>query len=352
MSTIEFVPIPGPDRNTLFPPNRQHNFFATAEAAPFEANAQEFSWANACWLAEAALLSYDDPEHVARHFESIGFELPGVQPLHGDGSTQCYVAVNLDVIIVAFRGTEVLLRSSSRGLGVKGVDVIRDLLVNAEVGAHEFADGGWAHRGFVRGLDEVLESQLKPLLARYGIGRRLWLTGHSLGGALATVATRQLEHIAGTYTFGAPRVGDMAFGRSLNAPLWRFSNSHDVVPTVPPAQPDPRLRWIPPGYVHSGHAIHFSDDDVLFDRVEDAEPPALLSEVLSAVSDISSTWARVKSAFEEEGTATLASIGSAGQDWRLLRDGLLNHAPLFYVLKTRNALALSRGAEAHSRVPR
>ena len=128
--------------------------------------------------------------------------------------------------------------------------------------------------------------------------------------------------------------------------------SFDDWPTVSPAESESRLRWIPSGYVHSGHAVHFSDDDVLFDRVEDAEPPALLSEVLSAVSDISSTWARVKSAFEEEGTATLASIGSAGQDWRLLRDGLLNHAPLFYVLKTRNALALSRGAEAHSRVPR
>jgi len=45
------------------------------------------------------------------------------------------------------------------------------------------------------------------------------------------------------YTFGAPRVGDDAFWRTLRTPLHRVVNGRDIVPTVPPR----RL-----GYAHGG----------------------------------------------------------------------------------------------------
>ncbi|KAJ9529583.1 hypothetical protein QJQ45_013902 [Haematococcus lacustris] len=73
-------------------------------------------------------------------------------------------------------------------------------------------------------------------------GRRLWVTGHSLGGAMATLTAlglkRQGYNVAGLYTFGSPRVGNAGFSRLFrDAGLWtrsyRFVNEDDAVPQVP-----------------------------------------------------------------------------------------------------------------------
>merc|ERR1712187_624360 len=65
--------------------------------------------------------------------------------------------------------------------------------------------------------------------------KHISLTGHSLGGAIATMATLELRanfgfHAAPLYTFGAPRVGDSAFAhrfiqvahkKGIEPPSWR-----------------------------------------------------------------------------------------------------------------------------------
>ncbi len=54
--------------------------------------------------------------------------------------------------------------------------------------------------------------------------RRVWFTGHSLGGALATLAAGRYERAPEVYTFGAPRVGDGEHVKSLDTPVYRFVN--------------------------------------------------------------------------------------------------------------------------------
>ena len=64
----------------------------------------------------------------------------------------------------------------------------------------------------------------------------LFITGHSLGGALALVATKLIapDVTGACYTFGAPRIGNYEFFRFIKTPVYRIVNSADVVPRVPP----------------------------------------------------------------------------------------------------------------------
>lgn len=64
----------------------------------------------------------------------------------------------------------------------------------------------------------------------------LFITGHSLGGALAILATKLIApNVNGAcYTFGAPRVGNYEYFRHIKTPVYRIVNSSDIVPRVPP----------------------------------------------------------------------------------------------------------------------
>ena len=87
--------------------------------------------------------------------------------------------------------------------------------------------------------------------------RPVYITGHSLGAALATMATAELanhpkawvrDSIAACYTFGSPRVGDSTFDMYVKVPLYRVTNGIDPVPVVP--------FWFM-GYRHVGDTRYF-----------------------------------------------------------------------------------------------
>jgi pimeloyl-ACP methyl ester carboxylesterase len=72
----------------------------------------------------------------------------------------------------------------------------------------------------------------------------IYITGHSLGGALAQIASAVFgdDQVAACYTFGSPRVGNPDFDLWVKVPSYRLINHADLVPQVPP----------PWGYRHSG----------------------------------------------------------------------------------------------------
>jgi len=92
------------------------------------------------------------------------------------------------------------------------------------------------HRGFrsaYRSIHDELETRLPH-------GASLVLTGHSLGGALATLAASALDglfHIDTVITFGSPRVGNRKFAVHYNSRFGertaRVVNAHDPVPYSP-----------------------------------------------------------------------------------------------------------------------
>ena len=95
--------------------------------------------------------------------------------------------------------------------------------------------------------------------------RVLVLTGHSLGGATATMLAERLRERFPELllvTFGSPRPGNRDFRRRMaDLPHYRYVHGDDVVPKSPP--------WIN-GYVHTHPEIYLEDaDDTFADGVED-----------------------------------------------------------------------------------
>jgi predicted lipase len=75
-----------------------------------------------------------------------------------------------------------------------------------------------------------------------GSAPTVFVTGHSLGGALATLAALDLRISLGlpdvrVVSFGSPRVGNDIFSKWFEeeiGPHWRFTHNRDIVPSVPP----------------------------------------------------------------------------------------------------------------------
>ncbi len=85
-------------------------------------------------------------------------------------------------------------------------------------------------------LADVVDQQLSPYQPNQC---KVFVTGHSLGGALATLATchiKMLGYDVDLYTFASPRVGDPTFAKNFEKlNCYRIANSEDLVTVVPPA---------------------------------------------------------------------------------------------------------------------
>ena len=140
--------------------------------------------------------------------------------------TQAFLASREDdkTAVLAFRGTE----ASQWG----------DVKTDIKAWTKNSADGTKIHTGFADAFEPV-EEGIKTAVLNSCKEHSLYITGHSLGGALAIIATEKLEKtgvkIAACYTFGSPRVGNQEFGEKIKAPVYRLVNAADGVPRIPPS---------------------------------------------------------------------------------------------------------------------
>lgn len=141
---------------------------------------------------------------------------------------------NLDCLLVSFRGTSELR------------DVVSDLNAIRRVMdiVHERP---YVHWGFYNQFMEI-KSQLDSQIEQYYISNTnspkkhtIIFSGHSLGGALATIAAVYYAKKYPNYkvhcvTFGSPRVGGYRFVKLYNKLVdasYRFVNCNDVVTMIP-----------------------------------------------------------------------------------------------------------------------
>lgn len=166
--------------------------------------------------------SYDyeaERSMLERSLKQIGWQLVETISVN---ATQAYVARSDEHAVLAFRGTE--------------ADRMKD--IRADVKARQTAcpTGGRLHSGFKEQYDDVA-CRVETVLDNEDVkGKPLFITGHSLGGAVATIAARRLSarrRIAACYTFGSPRVGTEEWVSRIKTPIYRIVNSADPVPMLP-----------------------------------------------------------------------------------------------------------------------
>ncbi len=193
---------------------------ATLPFDHFEPRATGHSWINAYLLATASAWAYRvDVEQFEGEtwidkyrfvYDRLGLEVIAFLDSGEDeeADTQVLVLGGDAIVIVAFCGTDTHDRKAT----------LRDVKTDARIGQLEVEVGEAGrvriHRGFSSALDAIWE-ELEQLAAPRRQGRPLWLTGHSLGGALANLAAWRWHRagvpVAGVVTFAAPKLGDTAF---------------------------------------------------------------------------------------------------------------------------------------------
>ncbi|SEA36770.1 lipase family protein [Microbulbifer marinus] len=122
------------------------------------------------------------------------------------------------ILILCFRGTE-----------MKPRDIATDL----NFALTPYGSFGRVHSGFKQAFEnirELIENDLRqqPKLPLYTFG-------HSLGGALALICTKELnpQGDGATYVYGTPRTGDRLYFSKVKTPIYRLEIGGDPVPLIP-----------------------------------------------------------------------------------------------------------------------
>ena len=158
-----------------------------------------------------------------------------------------FVAAQRNMVVVAFRGTE----------------SVGNALTDAETALirHD-AFPGLVHLGFSHAADAVYPT-VRSLLTCLARELPILVTGHSLGGAMATLVAHRLSAegfpVRAVYSYGSPRAGDRHFRNAYRLPNYRFVNDNDLVPHLP-------LRWC---YHHVGLLKLLTHDGELLEQYSD-----------------------------------------------------------------------------------
>jgi pimeloyl-ACP methyl ester carboxylesterase len=283
-------------RQLLFRPESNptdHLPFEHADRHRFDPAPAAVSPVNAWHLADASWLAYSHDDELVRAVLRDRAGLPIFEPLVG-GGTSGYLAAGDTFAIVAFRGTQ--------------PDDWRDVFGNLRALAVPF-DVGHVHQGFGAAF-AAIEAPLDAALARLSADLPVWFTGHSLGGAIATLAAwRHRARAGGIVTMGSPLVGTRsfcdAFDEAFGARSLRFVNDRDTVPTVPQAF----LAALQGGYAHVANLRAIDRGGVIGATAPASTSGGSLLELLGALP------AGLPTGFEVR-----------------LPDALADHTPLYYVI--------------------
>lgn len=170
-------------------------------------------------------LAYLNKDEANPRFKAMGYIYHRFYDRNG---AQCHIAWNKEEFVIAFRGTE--------------PKEFSDIKADLNIWPDEEQTNGLVHNGFQNELDKLWKDVEKSVSKIKK--QKLFICGHSLGAAMATIAACRLQDkVEALYTYGSPRVGNRHFVNSINVTHYRHVNNNDVVPSIP---------WAILGYRHHG----------------------------------------------------------------------------------------------------
>jgi triacylglycerol lipase len=179
----------------------------------------------AAFFAKCSELAYLPEKVGVAKFTELGY---AAEFIDHDGS-QAYYLYNTEDLIFVCRGTE--------------PSEFKDIAADLKAFPVPSSTGiGKVHRGFKESAEDVWNPLLKKL-KKYCKKRTIWLCGHSLGAAMATLIAYRLQRSedlpspAALFTYGSPKVGNKEYIKGITASgieHHRFVNGADIVTRVPP----------------------------------------------------------------------------------------------------------------------
>jgi triacylglycerol lipase len=169
-------------------------------------------------MAQLAGLAYLDGAEAKPKMKALGYT--GHKFFENDGA-QCHAVWNKEEYVLAFRGTE--------------PSELSDVLADLNAIPRGAMTHGLVHSGFRNECDKLWDEIVKHHDKGHQ-NKTMYITGHSLGAAMATIATSRFEEVhavAQLTTFGSPRVGTRKFVKNISTPHMRYVNNNDIVTKVP-----------------------------------------------------------------------------------------------------------------------
>jgi triacylglycerol lipase len=147
----------------------------------------------------------------------LGFD--HVTPIH-HGDTQMYIVEDRDSVYYAFRGTE--------------TDEWGDILTDLKITKKDFKLGH-LHRGFYEAFSKIRDELAQVRKDRRLKKKKVYITGHSLGGALGRIFAESLKDVTAIHTFGEPRSGcaDLASTYKHHDKHYRWVMHNDIFTRLP-----------------------------------------------------------------------------------------------------------------------
>jgi len=210
--------------------------------------------------------TYEDYNGTNNPFEGIGFE---VLEFFNKGGAQGYLSKQDNVMVLSFRGTE--------------PDQWNDLAADLNALPDDAEASGWVHDGFQNEVLDIWNDVMSAMQKHVFDSdvEKFFITGHSLGAAMATIAASKLQdecHIDCLYTYGSPRAGNRKFVENCTFSHYRYVNNNDIVTRVPPA-----LLF----YCHHGELMYFNRYGVLVKYNK-------WQEIIDRLAGIVSAWSKFK----------------------------------------------------------
>jgi len=213
----------------------------------FDAENSEHQPEAAYWMAWLSKLAYEKNDDDSPKEKEILQELKAED--HGFISVKGFDCDGSQAIVVS--------HNEYNAIAFRGTDENSDWLKNMDMMPTTALEGRY-HNGFYNATMNVWGEILEAINTRDE--KPVWITGHSLGGAMACVATASLittgaYRYMSTYTFGQPRCMDeetaLKFQQQTEGKYFRYRNNNDVVTDVPSGNQ---------GYKHIGTLYYIKTD--------------------------------------------------------------------------------------------